>query len=388
MEPVRRPTLMPLGALFVALYGAYGVQSPFLSPFLASRGASPSEIGAILAIASLARIVAGPTIGYLADRWSARKSVLVLGAVATGSISFAYLAAYGAWPLLLVVLPQALAVAALAPVADAVGVAASKKGGFPYGWLRGAGSAAFVAGTLAAGQLVAGQGLGAAMALGGALFLVMGLVALALPRTEGAASAPIVADDAKRLLADPRFLLLLAVAALITGSHAVNETFAVIRWGEAGLSPQVSAALWSVAVGAEVLVFLVIGPPLLARLGPGRSLILAALAGGLRWTLMATTTAVPILLLAQSLHGLTFAFLHLACMRVIGEIVPDDIAATAQTLYGPCALGIANAALTLAAGHLYGWYGAGAYWPMVALCGVAGMLALGMRATAGERACG
>lgn len=379
MEPARLPTLLPLGALFVALYGAYGVQSPFLSLFLDSRGAEPFEIGMILAAATVTRIVAGPTIGYLADRWSARRSVLVLGAVATGAISFAYLGAEGPGALLLVVLPQAVAVAALAPVADAVGVAAAKKAGFPYGWLRGAGSAAFVAGTLIAGQVVAGWGLGAAMALGGALFLMMGAVALALPRTEAVASAPVVAEDAKRLLADPRFLLLLLVAALITGSHAVNEAFAMIRWREAGLTPQVTSWLWSAAVGAEVLVFFLIGPPLLARLGPSRALLLVAAAAGLRWTLMATTTTVPVLLLAQSLHGLTFAFMHLACMRVIAEIVPDDIAATAQTLYGPFALGVANAVFTLAAGYLYGKYGAGAYWPMVGLCGLAGVVALGVR---------
>lgn len=377
-------TLLPLGAVFAALYGAYGLQSPFLAPFLNSRGASPLEVGAILAAATVTRIVAGPVAGYLADRWSARRATLVLGAAATGAISFGYLAAQGPRALLLVVLPQAIAVAALAPVADAVGVAAAKAAGFPYGWLRGAGSAAFVAGTLAAGQLVAGQGLGAAMALGGALFLLMAVVALALPRTEAAASAPIVAEDAKRLLTDPGFLRLLVVAALITGSHAVNEAFGVIRWSAAGLSPQVSAALWSVAVGAEVLVFFLIGPPLLDRLGPARALGLVAVAGGIRWALMASTTAIPVLLLAQSLHGLTFAFMHLAAMRVIAETVPDDIAATAQTLYGPFALGLANAALTLAAGHLYGWYGAGAYWPMVALCGFAGMLALGIRTRAAE----
>lgn len=43
--------------------------------------------------------------------------------------------------------------------------------------------------------------------------------------------------------------------------------------------------------------------------------------------------AVELLAVLQPLHGLTFALLHLACMRVIGNVVPPQVAATAQTLY-------------------------------------------------------
>ena len=68
-------------------------------------------------------------------------------------------------------------------------------------------------------------------------------------------------------------------------------------------------------------------------------------------------------------------------MKLISEIVPEDVAATAQTLYGTFGLGIANAALTLAAGFLYGSLGAGSYWVMVALCAAALPLAAGLRSS-------
>jgi len=46
----------------------------------------------------------------------------------------------------------------------------------------------------------------------------------------------------------------------------------------------------------------------------------------------------PVLLgLVQPLHGLTFALLHLACMRLIVQVVPVRLAATAQSIYGTCA---------------------------------------------------
>src|SRR5262249_2228635 len=79
---------------------------------------------------------------------------------------------------------------------------------------------------------------------------------------------------------------------------------------------------------------------------------LAAAAGLLRWAIVASTTAVTALILVQPLHGITFAALHLACMRVIPAIVPPGLAATAQAMYafGPAA---ATALLTLASGYVY-----------------------------------
>jgi hypothetical protein len=48
---------------------------------------------------------------------------------------------------------------------------------------------------------------------------------------------------------------------------------------------------------------------------------------------MALTTDMMALALVQPLHGLTFAALHLACMRLLPTIVPQHLAATAQAMY-------------------------------------------------------
>lgn len=62
---------------------------------------------------------------------------------------------------------------------------------------------------------------------------------------------------------------------------------------------------------------------------PAGVLTLAAGAGVLRWVVMAATADVLALALVQPLHGLTFAALHLACMRLLAAIVPRRLAATA-----------------------------------------------------------
>jgi PPP family 3-phenylpropionic acid transporter len=131
-------------------------------------------------------------------------------------------------------------------------------------------------------------------------------------------------------------------------------------------------------VAAEVIVFFVIGPPLLARMSPAGVLALAAGAGVLRWVTMALTTDLVVLAMVQPLHGLTFAALHLGCMRLIAAIVPPHLAATAQALYALGA-GAATALLTLASGRLYAELGAEGFLVMALLCASAAPLALGLR---------
>ena len=51
--------------------------------------------------------------------------------------------------------------------------------------------------------------------------------------------------------------------------------------------------------------------------------------------------------------------------------VPERLAATAQTVYGALALGLASAALTFASGYLYAGLGMRAFWIMGGLCAAA-----------------
>jgi PPP family 3-phenylpropionic acid transporter len=186
------------------------------------------------------------------------------------------------------------------------------------------------------------------------------------------------------LLRLPRFRQLVLVAALVLGSHAMHDAFAVIRWSAAGVSPATASVLWSESVAAEVLVFFLIGPALVTWLTPAGALAVAALAGMLRWAVMAQSAAVLALALVQPLHGLTFALLHLACMRLLARMVPPGLEGTAQALYGTVGIGAATAGLTLIAGVLYARVGAHGFWGMAALCALACPLTWQLRQPTGR----
>jgi len=161
----------------------------------------------------------------------------------------------------------------------------------------------------------------------------------------------------------------------------MHDGFAVIRWEATGIGPRTVGVLWSISVAAEVVVFWAIGPRLLDRIGPGRAATLAAAAGVARWVVRAATAWVPVVAVIQPLHGLTFALLHLSCMRLLAQCVPRDLEATALTFYGTVGIGLPTALLILASGQLYGLFGARGFLIMAGFSAVALPLARTLRAS-------
>ncbi len=368
--------------LYGTLFAAFGVASPFLPALLLQHGLRPEAIGIVLAAGTAIRLLAGPFGGRLADR-SGRAPIVLSGFTAAAAVvATGYAPARGFLPLLLVSVAHAAVLAPLTPLADALALGSSRaRPGFEYGWVRAAGSAAFIAGTLLSGRCVGWQGLGMIVWLNAGLLAAAACLGWLLPnRMAGVGAATASRRGTIRdLLALPGFVPLMIVAALIGGSHALHDGFMVIRWRTAGLSAVQCSVLWALSVASEVAVFLLFGRSLLERLGPSRAMMLAAVAGIVRWGTAAQTALFPVMALVEPLHGLTFALLHLACIDVIGRTVPAALAATAQAFYATVAMGAASAAVTLASGPLYTHLGAEAFWGMAALCLLALPLARGIR---------
>jgi PPP family 3-phenylpropionic acid transporter len=378
LDSVRSTPLTRFILLYAAMYAAFGVASPFLPAFVSARGLAPEQLGVVLGAGTAVRLLTAPLAGRIGDLIQGLRVVLAVCLALAASVTMGYLAAHGFWILLGINLLHAAALAPITILADALALGSasgtSRRRGFEYGWVRGTGSAAFIVGALLSGQVVGAFGLDVIVYLQALLLGVSAFAAILVPelihgRTADAVRAP--AGGVLILFRLPLFRNLVLVAALILGSHAMHDAFAVIRWSKAGISPSTASLLWSESVAAEVLVFFVIGPALVRRLTPAGAAAIAALAGMLRWAVMAQTTDVIALALAQPLHGVTFALLHLACMRLLAQTVPQGLEGTAQAIYGTVGIGMATALLILVSGFLYARLDAQGFWVMATLCALA-----------------
>ena len=363
--------------LYAALYAAFGVASPFWPRFFETRGLSPQQIGILLAAAMLTRLLAGPMVGIFADRAGSLRFALAICSALAAASAAALLWAHTFSLLLFVTVIQAASLAPTTSLADALSVNAARPRlagkEFEYGWIRGSASLAFIFGTLTVGQLISQNDVTPIIWLN-LSFLIVAAASTALLPPVVTRSWPLtgssVIGELGELLRISRFRMMILVSSSIYGSHAMHDAFAVIWWSAAGIEPSTISVLWSEAVAAEVVVFFLIGPALLNRLGARGAAVLAAAAGIVRWSVAGVTTSVLALSIIQPLHGFTFALLHLASMRMMQTLVPARLAGTGQSIYA-FGSGCVTAVLTLLSGFLYGKLGGAAFFPMALLCGVA-----------------
>jgi len=374
--------LLKFALLFSTLYAAFGVASPFLPELLSSHGVSPERLGLTLSLATTIRVISAPLAGRIADRYRALRIVLATCAALGGAAALVLFSAVGFPMLLLVALLHAAMLAPTTVLADALALWAAATNSatgfrFEYGWVRGLGSLAFVLGSLAIGQSIQVLGIGS-IVIGQAILLLMAASAAFLVPEIPATHSPEPTlgqaqyADVLDLLRSPSFRWLIVVASLILGSHAMHDSFAMIAWNAAGISPAASSALWSESVVAEVIVFVAVGPFLLRHLTPESAMAVSAVACLLRWGLLAQSSSSAVAIaIAEPLHGLTFALLHLSCMRVLANIVPRELAGLAQAIYGTVGIGLASAAVTLLSGTLYTYFGAQGFWAMSLMAAMA-----------------
>jgi PPP family 3-phenylpropionic acid transporter len=86
-----------------------------------------------------------------------------------------------------------------------------------------------------------------------------------------------------------------------------------------------------VAAFAEIIVFLAFNR-MLRRVRLMPLLLLSALAGVLRWAMIAVHPTVPVILLSSVLHMFTYGLLHMCSVILVNRELPDHLRSSGQTL--------------------------------------------------------
>jgi len=369
--------------LICCLYGTTGLVMPYLGRWLeVERGLIGAEIGVILSLPSLARIVTGPLLAFWADGVSDRRLPMRVIAV-SGVAAYAafFLFARDITSLLITGFVALTLMYALAPFAEGALLRATATGKISYGLARGFGSLAFIVANVLGGVLIARFGLGAVIAWTlssmslAALSAMFGLHADPAPTGASERSAGERFNEAKALLRNRRFLLLIFSCGLIQSGHAFFYSFSTLVWRAQGISPEVVGQLWAIGVLIEVA-FLWALPFVERRSSPEALILFGAGAGVVRWLAMGLGPTGFWLWPLQAMHGLTFAAAHMGAMRLLYREAPESSAGMAQTLYSALSGGLLLGGATLISGVLYDQVGAQGYWAMAVLCVLGALLAL------------
>jgi PPP family 3-phenylpropionic acid transporter len=365
--------------LFCAPMMVNGIALLYFPAMLQDLGMTDVEIGIIISLPFLLRMIGMPIGTALADRVSDRALIMIWSAAVSLATTIVLLFAHSFWPLALFYSIQSLFYAPFVPIAEAILVSGVRRWGFDYGFLRMWGSIAFVVSTLLGGwllELYGGKMVLPAMAV---FFGLATLVALAAPRTgrdrpvERAGAVASAGGPSPFWRAD--FLLLIIGAAIVQGSHGLLFGFATNYWTAQGITGIQISFLWTAAVVAEILLFFLSGR-YLSRF-PHMWLVLFGCAAAIvRWGLFPILDGFWSYLLLQANHAFTFAIIHVGIQRFLMERVGEERGASAQGFY-QFFVSIFTVATSLASGFIFHAYGVQGFYIMalIASAGVVCVLA-------------
>ncbi|MBI3916529.1 MAG: MFS transporter [Betaproteobacteria bacterium] len=361
---------------FYFFYFAYiGAFAPFFSLYLDGAGMSAIEIGVLMSLPQLSRIVAPHLWGWLADRTTHRLRVLrVTGAA--GSICFLGVFAGTQFALLFAVLfAMTFFWSAALPLVEATTLSHLDDDTARYGRIRVWGSVGFIVAVVGVGYTLDIVAVGVVPWIVLATMVAMLAVGWSIPEPK-LAPHPTDLLPIRDILRRPEAVALIVASALMAAAHGPYYTFYSIHLVDHGYSKAVTGWLWALGVICEIAIF--IWMPHLYRAFSLRQILIASLGlAVVRFTAIGWgADSLLVLLLAQALHAATFGSFHAAAIGVIHRLFRGRHQARGQAIYGSLAYGLGGTLGGLASGYSWEQFGAAATFSFAAACACAGMAIL------------
>ena len=351
-----------LAAVYFTYFVYVGAQGPYLGLYLAATGASPSQIGVLLGVMQLTRIVAPAAWTGIAER-SGRPLFWVTAAFFASAVSLLGLLATRSFVGMFGVLAvHSFCAAGALPLVEAVTLGAVHRDVARYGLIRVWGSVSFtLAAALVGVQLdywpIASLIPTMAIALAAAALAAMTLHVP--PSGHGSGSRGFGA-----LLADRDVGAILVACFTMAVAHAPLYAFFSIRLATLGYSGATTGFLWVIGVLVEIAFFWT-QPRWVRRLGLQRAFAASFACAVLRFLLIGwLPESLGALVLAQALHGITFGVYHAAALGLLSERVGLEGQARAQALYTIVSFGAGGTVGAVASGAA--WEALGPSWTFTA----------------------
>lgn len=339
-----------LSGFYFFYFAAIGALVPYWGLYLQFRGFDPLEIGQLMAMLMVTKIIAPNLWGWIADR-TGRRMVIVRSASLLAMLSFLELfLVQGFWGLALVMVLFSFFWNASLPQFEAVTINHLGLQFRHYSRIRLWGSVGFVAAASLLGGLLDVFGLELVPISVLVFFFGIWLCALWVPDScppDSQASS----ESLREVLKQPAVLAFLGACFLAQAGHGTYYAFYSIYMEQHGYSSLVIGQLWSLGVLAEILVFLIMHR-VLDRYSARDMLLLSLLLGVLRWLLVGFFPQhLWLMLFAQLMHAGTFGTFHAAAMQLVHHHFTGRVQGRGQALYSSLSFGAGGALGSLYSGY-------------------------------------
>jgi MFS transporter, PPP family, 3-phenylpropionic acid transporter len=222
-----------------------------------------------------------------------------------------------------------------------------------YSRVRLWGSVGFVAAVLGLGPILDAAGILPLPWLCAVLFAAMAWSAWLVPEGPAPTAAHVDAVPVVEVLKRPAVQALLLACLLSQLSFAPYYNFFTLFLERHEYSRGTAGFLWALGVLAEIGLFLVMGR-LITAFGARRLMLVVLVATAVRWALMPLVVdSLPLLVLLQLSHALTFGAYHSLAVYYIQQYFPGSMQGRGQAFYNAAAYGVGGAIGSLGSGYLW-----------------------------------
>jgi MFS transporter, PPP family, 3-phenylpropionic acid transporter len=367
---VSRSIHLNLSAFYFFYFAYLGAFAPFFALYLNSVGMGAVEIGMLMALPQLTRILAPHLWGWLADR-SGQRMRVVRWSGAIGTVAFLGVFGGESFALLCMVLfAMTFFWSAALPLVEATTLSQLGDETARYGRIRVWGSVGFIAAVVAVGYVL---DLTSPRAL---LWVIAALMACMLLLSCVVADAPAVphpGDDRPvwQVVKRPEVIAIILASALVAMAHGPYYTFYTIHLVDYGYSKSFAGWLWALGVICEIGIFVWMSR--LYRAYTMRQILIAStLLAALRFVVIGWgADSIVLLLAAQTLHAASFGAFHAAAIGVVHRLFRGRHQARGQAIYGSLAYGFGGTIGGLASGYAWNGLGAGLTFTLGGACALA-----------------
>ena len=331
--------LWPFGVFFLAYFAYVGVFTPYLSLYLAELKFSIVEIGLLVSMLQVLRIV-GPNLwGWMADRSDARVTMFRIATVGAMLAFLPMFWARGLVAMFAALIVLNLFVSGLTPLSEALTLGRIGTDFPRYGRLRLWGSIGYIAAVALGGVLLDRLGILSLPWLAMLALLGVGWAAWQLYDVPHAhdPQAPV---SVRALLRQPTVLLFFSTCFLMILAHGALYAYLSLYLEGLGYSKTAIGLLWALGVVSEV-VFFYFQAQVMRRFAPGSLLIASFIIAAARFGIIgAWAQSLAWLVFAQCLHAITFGVHHAASLTLLRRWFSGRLAARGQALYTSVSYGL------------------------------------------------
>jgi PPP family 3-phenylpropionic acid transporter len=367
--------LVPFAALSATYFAHIGFFNPYLPLWLKSLGLPITVISLLASVQSFTRVFAPYAWGALSDHTGERVKLLRISALVALAASAGLWWPGDAWWIALVLLLLFTHTSSMMSLTEAAMAHLVAGDWGRYGRVRLWGSAGFLVTVFAAGAWFERFGMGSfpawtAVTLAGVLACTWWL-----PNVKEAAHHEHVArEPILPVLRQPAVRWFFASLLFHVMAHFAIYGFFSLYLDGLGYSKATIGALWAVSVVVEIAWFYVQGR-FIVRLAMEKWLVVCALATVVRMAMTAGLGGwLVALYLAQTLHALSFATHHTACIAMVSKHFPGRMRGRGQALFTVIGYGFGGVAGVLAGGAIADRWG---FELLYAAASLLGLLALG-----------